>query len=133
MKVVLVMLKDGEEIVDVPVVLEEAVVLTDLKDIPSAVAMLMGLLYCLNIRYPNDRKYTFEVIQKVFMNIGGICSSLAHCLRNRLLPKTMYCKTPAELVLGPQPWLPHEMWYKLFWNFQNKLHLTYFQHLEKGG
>lgn len=43
-KVGLVMVKDGEEMVDMSVVLEEAVVLTDLKDIPSAVAMLMGLL-----------------------------------------------------------------------------------------
>ncbi|MED6243668.1 hypothetical protein ATANTOWER_024794 [Ataeniobius toweri] len=90
MKVGLVMVKDGEEIVDVSVVLEEAVVLTDLKDIPSAVAMLMGLLYCLNIDYPKNQKYTFEVIQKVFMNIGGgQCSSLVHGLRNRLLRKTM--------------------------------------------
>ncbi|MEQ2238113.1 hypothetical protein ILYODFUR_029981 [Ilyodon furcidens] len=90
MKVGLVMVKDGEEIVDVSVILKEAVVLTDLKDIPSAVAMLMGLLYCLNIDYPKNQKYTFEVIQKVFMNIGGgQCSSLVHGLRNRLLRKTM--------------------------------------------
>ncbi|XP_047236443.1 uncharacterized protein LOC124877366 isoform X4 [Girardinichthys multiradiatus] len=90
MKVGPVMVKDGEEIVDVSVVLEEAVVLTDLKDIPSAVAMLMGLLYCLNIDYPKNQKYAFEVIQKVFMNIGGgQCSSLVHGLRNRLLRKTM--------------------------------------------
>ncbi|KAK5614809.1 hypothetical protein CRENBAI_012637, partial [Crenichthys baileyi] len=90
MKVGLVMVKDGEEIVDVSVVLEEAVVLTDLKDIPSAVAMLMGLLYCLNIDYPKNQKYTFEMIQTVFMNIGGgQCSSLVHGLRNRLLRKTM--------------------------------------------
>ncbi|XP_034534575.1 uncharacterized protein LOC117809017 isoform X2 [Notolabrus celidotus] len=90
MKVGIVMVKEGEDIVDVSVILEEAVVLCGLKDIPDAVAMLMGLLYALNIDYPKELKYTFEVIQKVLMNIGGgQCSSLVHGLRNRLLRKTM--------------------------------------------
>lgn len=90
MKVGVVMVKEGEDIIDTSAVLEEAVILSDLKDIPHAIALLMGLLFCLNIDYPKELRYTFEVIQKVMMNIGGgQCSSLVHGLRNRLLRKTM--------------------------------------------
>ncbi|CAK6973845.1 Sterile alpha motif domain-containing protein 3 [Scomber scombrus] len=42
MKVGVVMVKDGEEIIDTAVVLEEAVILSELKDIPRAIALLMG-------------------------------------------------------------------------------------------
>ncbi|XP_073343585.1 uncharacterized protein [Pagrus major] len=90
MKVGVVMVKDGEEIIDTAVVLEEAVILSELKDIPRAIALLMGLLFSLNIDYPKELRYTFEVIQKVLMNIGGgQCSSLVHGFRNRLLRNTM--------------------------------------------
>ncbi|XP_062293697.1 sterile alpha motif domain-containing protein 3-like [Scomber scombrus] len=90
MKVGVVMVKDGEEIIDTAVVLEEAVILSELKDIPRAIALLMGLLFSLNIDYPKELRYTFEIIQKVLMNIGGgQCSSLVHGFRNRLLRKTM--------------------------------------------
>lgn len=90
MKVGIVMGKEGEDVIDMSVVLEESVVMFDLKDIPSAIAMLMGLFFALNINYPKELRYTFEVIQKVLMNIGGgQCSSDVHGLRNRLLQKTM--------------------------------------------
>lgn len=79
-----------KEIIDVALVLEEEIVLHYLKDVPNAFVLLIGLLYALNIDYPKDLKYTFEVIQKVILNIGGdACSSKVHGLRNRLL-----CKTP---------------------------------------
>ena len=71
MKVGVVMVKDGEEIIDTAVVLEEAVILSELKDIPRAIALLMGLLFSLNIDYPKVLRYTFEVIQNVLMSIGG--------------------------------------------------------------
>lgn len=84
----IVIVKDGDDIINASVVLEEAVVLSDLGDIPNALAVLMGLLYALNIDYPKELKYTFEVIQRVLMNIGaGQCSSLVHGVRNRLLRK----------------------------------------------
>lgn len=85
-----VIVNEGDDIINASVVLEEAVVLCDLGDIPNAVAMLMGLLYALNIDYPKELKYTFEVIRRVLMNIGASqCSSLVHGLRNRLLRKKM--------------------------------------------
>ncbi|KAK9521323.1 hypothetical protein VZT92_002128 [Zoarces viviparus] len=76
----------AKNIVDVAVVLEEHVILKEQKDVARAFAMLMGLLYSLNIDYPKGLKYTFEVIQKVVMGIGsGNCSAKANGLRNRML------------------------------------------------
>jgi len=73
-------------IVDVAVVLEERVIVQELKDVPKAFATLMGLLYSLNFVYPKGLKYTFEVIQKVFMGIGSAtCSAKVNGLRNKML------------------------------------------------
>ncbi|KAK1160991.1 sterile alpha motif domain-containing protein 3-like [Acipenser oxyrinchus oxyrinchus] len=75
----------SEEIINVALVLEEQVVVTDLWDVSNAIAVLFGLLYALNIEYPRVLRYTFEVIQKVFMNIGGVrCSARVQSLKNRL-------------------------------------------------
>uniref|UniRef100_A0A3B3QY27 Uncharacterized protein n=1 Tax=Paramormyrops kingsleyae TaxID=1676925 RepID=A0A3B3QY27_9TELE len=61
-------------------VLEHRIVLDNLKDIPNAFIILIGLLYALNINY------TFEILQKVIYNIGAErCSSKVHGLRNKLL------------------------------------------------
>ncbi|KAK7926237.1 hypothetical protein WMY93_008547 [Mugilogobius chulae] len=76
MKVGVLVVMDGQDFIDAAVVLEEAVVLSQLRDLPTAVAMLMGLLYSLNIDYPRELKYTFEVMQKVFMNIGDVSEHL---------------------------------------------------------
>lgn len=77
-----------KEIIDVALILEEHIVLQDLKDVPNAFALLMGLLYALNIDYPKELRYMFELLQKVIMNIGGdTCSSRVNGLRNKLLSK----------------------------------------------
>lgn len=79
----IVIVKDRDDIINDRVVLEEAVVLSDLGDIPNALAVLMGLLYTLNIDYPKELKYTFEVMQRVLINTGaGQCSALVHAVRN---------------------------------------------------
>ncbi|KAL0978903.1 hypothetical protein UPYG_G00177450 [Umbra pygmaea] len=76
----------SKDIVDVGVILEEHIVLHNLADIAIAFAMLMGLLYSLNIDYPKGLKYTFEMIQKVVMDVGGgTCSARIHGLRNKML------------------------------------------------
>ncbi|XP_034085020.1 uncharacterized protein LOC117554659 [Gymnodraco acuticeps] len=77
-------------IADVAVILEGRIVLRKLRDLPTGFAVLMGILYSLNIDYPKGLKYTFEVIQKVIMDIGGgTCSARAHGLRNKLLQGTI--------------------------------------------
>ena len=55
----------SEESEDIGVVLEGIRLLRDLDNISLAVAMLFGLMYALNISYPADLRYTFEVVQKI--------------------------------------------------------------------
>lgn len=59
------MLKEIENIITVLVVLEEAVILSD---VPSAIAMMMGLFCPFHLK---KIKYTFEVIHRGFITIGG--------------------------------------------------------------
>ncbi|KAJ4929039.1 hypothetical protein JOQ06_004660 [Pogonophryne albipinna] len=53
-----------KNIADVAVILDGRVVLRKLRDVPTGFAVLMGILYSLNIDYPKGLKYTYEVIQK---------------------------------------------------------------------
>ncbi|XP_062315936.1 uncharacterized protein LOC134019259 [Osmerus eperlanus] len=90
MAVGILMVAQIDELVRFAVVLEEEIIFPSLSDFPTAVALLMGLLFALNIDYPRGLRYTFEVIQKVLMDIGGgQCSALVHGLKNRLLRKKM--------------------------------------------
>ncbi|KAJ8381276.1 hypothetical protein SKAU_G00020540 [Synaphobranchus kaupii] len=49
------------------IVIEGTEVLEDL-DVPRACALLMGLIYALNVSYPKELKNTFEVFQKIFLS-----------------------------------------------------------------
>ncbi|MED6265705.1 hypothetical protein CHARACLAT_028283 [Characodon lateralis] len=66
-------------------VLEANVVIRHLCYLPSTVMTLMGLMYVLNLNYPRDLKYTFEVIQHLFLGIGiDSCSARVRSLKNTL-------------------------------------------------
>lgn len=70
---------------NIGVVLEGVKVLEDLDSIPQATVMLFGLLYCLNISYPSTLRYTFEVLQKIIMELdGNKLSNKVTTLKNRL-------------------------------------------------
>ncbi|KAL6491428.1 hypothetical protein MHYP_G00017730 [Metynnis hypsauchen] len=58
-----------QEIFNVAVVAEETVVLHNLKDVPSGFAVLMGIICCVNLEYPQAVKCSFEFLQQVVMKI----------------------------------------------------------------
>ncbi|KAL7868433.1 hypothetical protein SRHO_G00098170 [Serrasalmus rhombeus] len=77
--------RDASQEPDIGIVLEGQVVLQELDNVALATAMLFGLMYALNLNYPPELKYTFEVLQKVVMELEGTTlSKKAQTLKNRL-------------------------------------------------
>ncbi|KAL6460119.1 hypothetical protein MHYP_G00174190 [Metynnis hypsauchen] len=77
--------RDASQEPDIGIVLEGQVVLQELDNVALATAMLFGLMYALNLNYPPELKYTFEVLQKVVMELEGTTlSKKAQALKNRL-------------------------------------------------
>uniref|UniRef100_A0A3B1IYE8 Uncharacterized protein n=1 Tax=Astyanax mexicanus TaxID=7994 RepID=A0A3B1IYE8_ASTMX len=72
------------DVTNIAIILEEAVVLRDIADLPTAFAYLFGLLYSINMEYPKELKYTFEAMQKIFMDLGGSCSARVQSLKIKL-------------------------------------------------
>lgn len=71
---------------DVALVIEEEVVMRHLSDIPNAFLNLMGLVYALNLDFPKELKFTFEVIQRLFIGVGSpSCTARVHSLKSKLL------------------------------------------------
>ncbi|MEQ2301231.1 hypothetical protein AMECASPLE_033761 [Ameca splendens] len=60
---------DGPE--DVGIILEGVQVLSELGNVPVAVAMLFALVYALNLSYTPEWKYAFEALQKLIMGLDG--------------------------------------------------------------
>uniref|UniRef100_A0A3Q2D2W4 PB1 domain-containing protein n=1 Tax=Cyprinodon variegatus TaxID=28743 RepID=A0A3Q2D2W4_CYPVA len=54
---------------DIGIVIEGVEVLQDLTSVASACALLLGLIYSLNLAYPKALRFTFEVFQKIFMQL----------------------------------------------------------------
>lgn len=54
---------------DVGILTEGVVILQNLDNIALSTAMLYGLFYSFNMKYPSQLHSTFEVIQKVVMEL----------------------------------------------------------------
>lgn len=55
--------------VDVSIIIEGTKVLEDCGYVAKACLLLMGFIYALNLSYPRQLKYTFEVFQKLFLEL----------------------------------------------------------------
>uniref|UniRef100_A0A3Q0RL57 Uncharacterized protein n=1 Tax=Amphilophus citrinellus TaxID=61819 RepID=A0A3Q0RL57_AMPCI len=88
------------EVFSVAVIVEEMIILPDIRDVPTVSAMLLGTVYCLNLEYPQNMRYSFEFLQKVIMNIKpDQCSARVH--GNKLLRYRFY--EPAYNPATPSP------------------------------
>ncbi|RXN31738.1 sterile alpha motif domain-containing 3-like isoform X1 [Labeo rohita] len=61
----------GDDPADVGIVLEGVEVMSELGNVAFAVVMLLGLVYALNLSYSQELKYTFEVLQKIIMELDA--------------------------------------------------------------
>ncbi|NP_001104557.1 uncharacterized protein LOC100126807 [Danio rerio] len=62
---------DNGEPQDVGIVIEGIKVLTNVGSVIMGFVVLFGLIYALDLRFPENLKYTFEFIQKIIMNLDG--------------------------------------------------------------
>ncbi|XP_027143204.1 uncharacterized protein LOC113747491 [Larimichthys crocea] len=70
---------------DVGIVIEGVEVLQDLRDVASACALLMGVIYAMNLSYPKELKTFFEVLQKLLLQLdAGRLSTKVQMLKNKL-------------------------------------------------
>ena len=67
------------------IVVERTVVMRDIDDFPKAVALFLGIVFCLDLQYPGKRVYEF--IQKFVLGLKGTAklSAKVHTLMNKLL------------------------------------------------
>ncbi|KAK6479282.1 hypothetical protein HHUSO_G19990 [Huso huso] len=75
---------DDDNPVAVGIAIEGAEVLSGISSVAQACTFLMGLIYALNLSYPKELKYTFEVFQKVFLELN-VDKTKVQSLRRKLL------------------------------------------------
>ncbi|KAG9262714.1 hypothetical protein AMEX_G24535 [Astyanax mexicanus] len=85
LKILVVHGAEGEDPVDVSILLDGAEILPGCCNTAKACGLLMGLIYALNLAYPLSLRYTFEVFQKLFLELD--VSSSVHF---SLLTTTLY-------------------------------------------
>lgn len=75
-----------EDPAEVSLVIEGNQVLTGCGNRTKACMLLMGLIYALNLEYPKTLKNTFEVFQKLFLELDGAkLLKKVHSLKSKLM------------------------------------------------
>ncbi len=80
---------------DISIVIDGVEVLNELPSVACACAMMFGLIYALNLKYPEGLKYTFEAFQKIIMDIESKQMSrrvqnLSQSCRSKFVSLTSY-------------------------------------------
>lgn len=76
---------EGPTHADVSIVIEGTEVLHSCQSVAKASLLLMGIIYALNLSYPPRLKYTFEVFQKLFLELDVLkLSPKVQSLRKKL-------------------------------------------------
>uniref|UniRef100_A0AAQ6AI23 Sterile alpha motif domain-containing 3-like n=1 Tax=Amphiprion ocellaris TaxID=80972 RepID=A0AAQ6AI23_AMPOC len=89
MKIAVVGASYAEDPVDVSLILDGKEVVTGCGNTAKACTLLMGLIYFLSLAYPPTLRYTFEVFQKLFLDLDAIkLSPKVQTLKMKLLSKT---------------------------------------------
>uniref|UniRef100_A0A8C9YHZ3 Uncharacterized protein n=1 Tax=Sander lucioperca TaxID=283035 RepID=A0A8C9YHZ3_SANLU len=83
--------KEGGEIGahdDIGIYVEGVIILDNIGSVAQACAMMLGVMYVLNMAYPKELKYFYEFIQKVLLQMDG----------ERLSPKVLGLKN--KIIAG---------------------------------
>lgn len=110
---------------DIGIVLKGQLVLHDLDNVALAVAMLFGLMYALNLTYPSELKYSFEVLQKVVMELDGNTLSKKAQVLKKQTPTVSCCHLMARWI-QQSPYLLLEYGPLLLFHWTGLLTLTHF-------
>ncbi|KAL2091794.1 hypothetical protein ACEWY4_011592 [Coilia grayii] len=76
----------GEGPLAVSILIDRKEILPGCGSTGKACTLLMGLIYALNLAYPPPLRYTFEVFQKLFLELDGTkLSPKVQALKSKLL------------------------------------------------
>ncbi|KAI5630519.1 sterile alpha motif domain-containing protein 3-like, partial [Silurus asotus] len=71
---------------DVGIIIKSIQIFENLNNVANACSVITGLIYALNLAYSQDLRYTFEVFQKLFIELNtNKHSNKVQVLKNKLL------------------------------------------------